>query len=116
MKYATIMVPAAAVRRKPRHQSEMINQLLFGESLALLKEKGDLWRNKLKEFGTKIDCGNGSPVVNIFSAKNSDKARFRHEDIENTDIHFDWEDYKVERILALSKTKFQRNELKKFPE
>ena len=43
MKYATIMVPAAAVRRKPRHQSEMINQLLFGESLALLKEKGDLW-------------------------------------------------------------------------
>jgi hypothetical protein len=80
------------------------------------KEEGDLWKNKLKEFGTKIDCGNGGPVLDIFSAKNSDKAKFRHEDIENTDIHFDWDDYKVERILALSKTRFQRNELKKFPE
>ncbi len=43
MNYATIIVPAAAVRRKPRHQSEMINQLLFGESVGILKEKADLW-------------------------------------------------------------------------
>lgn len=43
MDFATIIVPAAAVRRKPRHQSEMINQLLFGESVEIEKEKGSLW-------------------------------------------------------------------------
>ncbi len=43
MDFATIIAPAAAVRRKPRHQSEMINQLLFGESVEILKEKGHLW-------------------------------------------------------------------------
>ena len=43
MDFATITVPAAAIRRKPRHQSEMMNQLLFGESVQVLKEKGNLW-------------------------------------------------------------------------
>lgn len=43
MDFATIIVPAAAVRRRPRHQSEMTNQLLFGESVEVLKEKGSLW-------------------------------------------------------------------------
>lgn len=43
MSFATIIVPAAPVRRKPRHQSEMTNQLLFGESVEILKEKGKLW-------------------------------------------------------------------------
>lgn len=43
MEYAIVKVPAAPVRRKPRHQSEMTNQLLFGDSIQLLKEKGSLW-------------------------------------------------------------------------
>ncbi|HRO70707.1 MAG TPA: SH3 domain-containing protein, partial [Chitinophagaceae bacterium] len=43
MDFASIIVPAAAVRRKPRHQSEMTNQLLFGESVKILKEKDELW-------------------------------------------------------------------------
>lgn len=43
MNFASIIVPAAAVRRKPRHQSEMTNQLLFGECVKILKEKDELW-------------------------------------------------------------------------
>ena len=43
MEYAVVAVPAAPVRRKARHQREMVNQLLFGESVKVLKAKGDLW-------------------------------------------------------------------------
>lgn len=43
MDYAVINVPAAPVRRKPMHRKEMINQLLFGETVKLLKTKGDHW-------------------------------------------------------------------------
>ncbi|MBL7740990.1 MAG: C40 family peptidase [Chitinophagaceae bacterium] len=43
MEYAVVAVPAAPVRRKPRHQREMVNQLLFGEMVEILKEKGNSW-------------------------------------------------------------------------
>jgi hypothetical protein len=43
MEYAVVNVPAAPVRRKPDHRKEMISQLLFGESVAILKSKGPLW-------------------------------------------------------------------------
>ena len=43
MEYAIVSVPAAAVRRKPRHQRELTNQLLFGETVKVLKEKNALW-------------------------------------------------------------------------
>lgn len=43
MKYAFVNVPAAPVRRKPMHRKEMINQLLFGEAVQVLKTKDDLW-------------------------------------------------------------------------
>ncbi len=43
MEHALIAVPAAPVRRKPNHRKEMVNQLLFGEAVKVLKEKGDLW-------------------------------------------------------------------------
>ena len=43
MEYAIVSVPAAAVRRKPDHRKEMVNQLLFGETVKVLKTKGDLW-------------------------------------------------------------------------
>lgn len=43
MDYAVVIVAAAPVRRKARHQSEMINQLLFGEMVKVLKQKGSLW-------------------------------------------------------------------------
>jgi gamma-D-glutamyl-L-lysine dipeptidyl-peptidase len=43
MEYAVVNVPAAPVRRKPMHRKEMVNQLLFGESVKVLKTRGDLW-------------------------------------------------------------------------
>ena len=43
MEFAIVSVPAAPVRRKPRHQREMVNQLLFGETVKVLNERGKLW-------------------------------------------------------------------------
>lgn len=43
MEYAVVNVPAAPVRRKPGHRKEMVNQLLFGESVRILKKSGNLW-------------------------------------------------------------------------
>jgi uncharacterized protein YgiM (DUF1202 family) len=43
MDYAIVTVPAAPLRRKARHQAEMTSQLLFGESVKVLKEKGSGW-------------------------------------------------------------------------
>ena len=43
MDYAVIAIPAAPVRRKPNHRKEMVSQLLFGESVKVLKNEGDLW-------------------------------------------------------------------------
>jgi cell wall-associated NlpC family hydrolase len=43
MKFAVINVPAAPVRKKAFHQKEMVNQLLFGETVKILKIKKGLW-------------------------------------------------------------------------
>ena len=43
MEYAVISVPAAPVRRKAGHRKEMVNQLLFGETVKVLKVKDALW-------------------------------------------------------------------------
>lgn len=43
MEFARVVVPAAPVRRKPRHQREMTSQLLFGEAVEVIAEKGALW-------------------------------------------------------------------------
>lgn len=43
MKYAVVNVPAAPIRRKPLHRKEMVSQLLFGETVKVLKTRGDLW-------------------------------------------------------------------------
>lgn len=43
MNYAIVTVPAAPVRRKAGHPKEMVNQLLFGEAVKILKTKGELW-------------------------------------------------------------------------
>jgi len=43
MHYAIVSVPAAPIRRKPSHRKEMVNQLLFGESVKVIKTKGELW-------------------------------------------------------------------------
>lgn len=43
MEYAVISAPAAPVRRKPDHRREMINQLLFGELVQVLKNRNNQW-------------------------------------------------------------------------
>ena len=43
MEYAVVVLPAAPVRRRPMHRKEMTNQLLFGETVSILKTRGDLW-------------------------------------------------------------------------
>jgi gamma-D-glutamyl-L-lysine dipeptidyl-peptidase len=44
MDYAICTVPAAAVRKEPSHRSEMVNQLLFGETMEVLEEKEEWFR------------------------------------------------------------------------
>ena len=43
MDFGVVIVGAAAIRRKAWHQSEMTNQLLFGETVEVIKQKGSLW-------------------------------------------------------------------------
>ena len=43
MDYGVVIVAAAAVRRKAWHQSEMTNQLLFGETVEVINQKVRLW-------------------------------------------------------------------------
>lgn len=80
------------------------------------KNKG-YWINKIKSYGQHIRCEkkiSDEEEINIYKDDNADN--FRHEDLENKEIHFNWEEYKKERILSLSRTKYQRDQLKKFPD
>ncbi|AHF15701.1 C40 family peptidase [Niabella soli] len=43
MKYGIITVPAAPVRKRANHRKEMVNQLLFGEQVAILDVKHKEW-------------------------------------------------------------------------
>ncbi len=44
MQYAISTVAAAPVRIEPAHRSELVNQLLFGETMEVLEEKGEWFR------------------------------------------------------------------------
>ncbi|MBS1759061.1 MAG: C40 family peptidase [Bacteroidetes bacterium] len=43
MDYAVVTVAAAPIRIKADHRSEMVNQLLFGETVKILDQKKDNW-------------------------------------------------------------------------
>jgi len=43
MQYAACRVPAAPVYKEPTHRSEMVNQLLFGETMAILEKTDKFW-------------------------------------------------------------------------
>lgn len=43
MKYGMVSVPAAPVRKKPNHKKEMVNQLLFGEAVKIIKQRANHW-------------------------------------------------------------------------
>jgi hypothetical protein len=44
MKTAACVVPAAPLRKSASHKVEMVNQLLFGEKVVVLKEKRNWWK------------------------------------------------------------------------
>jgi hypothetical protein len=44
MRYAICTVPAAPVRKEDAHRSEMVNQLLFGETMEVVEERGEWLR------------------------------------------------------------------------
>lgn len=46
MDYAICTVAAAPVRKEPDHRSEMVNQLLFGETMQVMEEKSEWLRIK----------------------------------------------------------------------
>ena len=43
MEFAIVTFPAAPVRKKPAQNKEMVSQLLFGESVKILKTKKNGW-------------------------------------------------------------------------
>ena len=53
MSYGMVTVPAAPVRRKARHQAEMVNQLLFGDAVRILREKKSGWL-KIRSLQEKL--------------------------------------------------------------
>jgi gamma-D-glutamyl-L-lysine dipeptidyl-peptidase len=44
MDFAACVVPAAPVRKKSSHKSELVNQLLFGEMMRVVEEKKNWWK------------------------------------------------------------------------
>lgn len=43
-KYGIVTVPAAPVRKTPNHRREMSNQLLFGEAVRILQQRGEWYK------------------------------------------------------------------------
>ena len=50
MQFAASVVPAVPVRKNPAHESEMVNQLLFGEVMEVLGTNTDNWCNIKSSF------------------------------------------------------------------
>jgi hypothetical protein len=74
MEFAVCIVPAAPVRKSPSHKVEMVNQLLFGEAMKIIKTK-----NKWLKVQSIRDHYEGwirsnliTPVEEIFFSLNTD--------------------------------------------
>ncbi len=70
MDYAIITAPAAPVRRKPRHTSEMTNQLLFGETVKILRMK-----NKWAKIRSLHDNYEGWLTMNMLVSIDDNTAK-----------------------------------------
>jgi SH3-like domain-containing protein len=73
MQYAACKLPAAPVRKKPFHQSEMTNQLLFGETVEVLKEK-----KKWIKIKSLFDGYNGWMVISQLTEVDEETAVTNH--------------------------------------
>jgi NTE family protein len=110
---------------KEEEKLELFLRGAFAASLFLLHTHHDfdthrsIWIKTVKDFANDIDCGkplNKEFPIEIFRDNLSNEVQFRHEDLENKNIHFNWQEYKKARILAISRTQYQRDQLKRFPE
>ena len=76
MDSAICIVPAAPVRKRASHKAEMVNQLLFGETMVVLKKKNNWWqvqsthdnyegwvRNNVVAADEKVSAGPGDEYV-----------------------------------------------------
>jgi cell wall-associated NlpC family hydrolase len=76
MEFAMVNVPAAPVRRRPGHQREMVNQLLFGEAVHILKRKESGWL-KIKSLHDDYEGWlTGSMVEDITEKAAKQKSNF----------------------------------------
>jgi hypothetical protein len=74
MSYAIVSVPVAALRRKARHQSEMTNQLLFGDAVRILKKKKGIWV-KVRSLGDEYE---GWTTTTLLQEVNEGDAKTLH--------------------------------------
>jgi hypothetical protein len=70
MQYAICTVAAAPVRKEPSHRSEMINQLLFGETMQVLEAKEEWFKIK-----SLYDDYEGWLTNHLITAVNEDIAQ-----------------------------------------
>lgn len=81
MNNALCIVPVASIRKEPRHESELVSQLLFGEAVELISNHED-WievvcvydgyagfcmRNQLSEVEAAVAMQDQVPLVNTWS-------------------------------------------------
>ena len=64
MEFAVCVVPAAAIRNKTSHKTEMTNQLLFGETVEILKVKKEQWY-KIRSLHDKYEGYVRSNLVQV---------------------------------------------------
>jgi cell wall-associated NlpC family hydrolase len=76
MKYAACKLPAAPVRKKAFHQSEMTNQLLFGETVEVLKEK-----KKWIKIRSLFDGYDGWMAINQLEEVDQETAITNHDHV-----------------------------------
>ena len=79
MLYALCNVPAAPVRKEASHRSEMMNQLLFGETMELLEEKGEWLRIR-----SVVDQYEGWITNHLITRIEKDLALEKHHYVANS--------------------------------
>jgi len=90
MEYAVCSVPAAPIRKAPSHKVEMVNQLLFGETMVVLKSKHN-WLN-IQSSNDNYEGWIRSNLVKPIESGSLDSAVVTGElistiTIENTNMH-----------------------------
>jgi NTE family protein len=75
------------------------------------EESESHWHNTLLDMGRNVKAGNLS-----FSIYENTEGGFRNDDRENPSIRFKWPEYRLNRLLDLSRTRHQRDMLKTFPQ